>query len=78
MYLSNLSSLLFYIPELIILAGILIAILFLVFLFFIVISLGAGVFSKKEKKPEIKKYLKSVYFLLAIIAVLGCVLVLFL
>ena len=58
--------------------GILIAILSLVFLFFIVISLGAGVFSKVEKKPEIKKYLKSVYFLLAIIAVLGCVLVLFL
>ena len=58
--------------------GILIAILSLVFLFFIVISLGAGVFSKGEKKPEIKKYLKPVYFLLAIIAALGCVLVLFL
>ena len=58
--------------------GILITILSLVLLFFIVISLGAGVFSKGEKKPEIKKYLKSVYLLLAIIAVLGCVLVLFL
>ena len=58
--------------------GILIAILSLVFLFFVVISLGAGVFSKGEKKPEIKKYLKSVYLLLAIIAALGCVLVLFL
>ncbi len=58
--------------------GILIAILFLVFLFFIVISLGAGGFSKGKKKPEIKKYLKSVYFLLLIIAVLGSVLVLFL
>ena len=58
--------------------GILITILSLVFLFFIVISLGAGVFSKGEKKPEIKKYLKSVYLLLAIIAVLGCILVLFL
>ncbi len=58
--------------------GILIAILSLVFLFFVVISLGAGVFSKGEKKPEIKKYLKSVYLLLVIIAVLGCVLVLFL
>jgi len=58
--------------------GILIVILSLVFLFFIVISLGAGVFSKGEKKPEIKKYLKSVYLLLAIIAVLGCILVLFL
>ena len=50
--------------------GILITILFLVFLFFIVISLGAGAFSKKEKKPEIKKYLKSIYFLLVIIALL--------
>ena len=58
--------------------GILIAILSLVFLFFIVITLGAGVFSKGEKKPEIKRYLKSVYLLLAIIAILGCVLVLFL
>ena len=58
--------------------GILITILSLVFLFFVVISLGAGVFSKGEKKPEIKKYLKSVYLLLVIIAVLGCVLVLFL
>tara|TARA_Y100000591_G_C21388309_1_gene476920 strand:+ start:86 stop:277 length:192 start_codon:yes stop_codon:yes gene_type:complete len=58
--------------------GILITILFLVLLFFIVISLGAGVFSKSEKKPEIKKYLKSVYVLLAIIAVLGSLLVLFL
>ena len=58
--------------------GILIAILSLVFLFFVVISLGAGGFSKGEKKPEIKKYLKSVYLLLAIIAVLGCILVLFL
>ena len=58
--------------------GILITILSLVFLFFIVISLGAGAFSKKEKKPEIKKYLKSIYFLLAIIAILGSILVLFL
>jgi|TARA_B100001029_G_scaffold92553_1_gene75879 uncharacterized membrane protein len=58
--------------------GILISILLLVFLFFLVISFGAGVFSKGEKKPEIKKYLKSVYFLLAVIAVLGCILVLFL
>ena len=47
--------------------GILITILSLVFLFFIVISLGAGGFSKKEKKPEIKKYLRSIYFLLAIL-----------
>ncbi len=58
--------------------GILITILSLVFLFFIVISLGAGVFSKSEKKPEIKNYLKSVYFLLIVIALLGSILVLFL
>tara|TARA_B100001996_G_C18670927_1_gene596695 strand:- start:256 stop:447 length:192 start_codon:yes stop_codon:yes gene_type:complete len=58
--------------------GILISILLLILLFFIVISLGAGVFSKGEKKPEIKKYLKSVYLLLIFIAVLGCILVLFL
>ena len=36
--------------------GILIAILFLVFLFFIVISLGAGVFSKKEKVEALSLY----------------------
>tara|TARA_B100001250_G_scaffold410966_1_gene438520 strand:- start:528 stop:719 length:192 start_codon:yes stop_codon:yes gene_type:complete len=58
--------------------GILIAILSLVFIFFIVISFGAGVFSKEEKKPEIKRYLKSVYFLLFVIALLGSILVLFL
>tara|TARA_X000000368_G_scaffold30916_1_gene22997 strand:- start:2054 stop:2245 length:192 start_codon:yes stop_codon:yes gene_type:complete len=58
--------------------GILITILSLVFIFFIVITLGAGGFSKREKKPEIKKYLKSIYFLLVIIALLGSVLVLFL
>ena len=58
--------------------GILLTILFLVLLFFIVISFGAGVFSKSEKKPEIKKYLKSVYILLTIIAILGSLLVLFL
>ena len=58
--------------------GIFAVILILIFLFFIVISFGAGFFSKGKKSPEIKKYLKSVYFLLAIIAALGCVLVLFL
>ena len=57
--------------------GILITILSLVFLFFIVISLGAGAFSKKEKKPEIKKYLKSVNTLLALITVVGLILLLF-
>jgi len=57
--------------------GILITILLLVFLFFLVISFGAGVFSKSEKKPEIKKYLKSVNILLVLIAIVGVVLVLF-
>ena len=58
--------------------GILIAILVLVFIFFLVISFGAGAFSKKEIKTETKKYLKSVNILLAIITVVGIVLVLFL
>ena len=58
--------------------GILITILVLVFLFFIVISFGAGAFSKKQVKPETKKYLKSVNILLAIIAAVGSILVLFL
>ena len=57
--------------------GILISILLLVFLFFLVISFGAGVFSKGEKKPEIKKYLKSVNILLVFIAVVGTILVFF-
>jgi hypothetical protein len=58
--------------------GILITILVLVFVFFIVISFGAGAFSKKQVKPETKKYLKSVNILLAIIAAVGATLVLFL
>ena len=58
--------------------GILISILVLVFIFFIVISFGAGAFSKKEIKTETKKYLKSVNILLAIITVVGIVLILFL
>ena len=58
--------------------GILISILFLVLLFYIVISLGAGAFSKDKLKPETKKYLKSVNILLIIIAVVGAILVLFL
>ena len=57
--------------------GILIAILIMVLLFYFVISFGAGLFSKGEKKPEIKKYLKSVNILLVLIAVVGVVLVLF-
>ena len=58
--------------------GILITILALVLLFFIVISFGAGAFSKKEIKTETKKYLKSVNILLIIIAVVGIILALFL
>jgi len=58
--------------------GILISILVLVLLFYIVISLGAGAFSKNKVKPETKKYLKSVNKLLIVIAVVGSILVLFL
>tara|TARA_B100000965_G_scaffold282754_1_gene240646 strand:- start:425 stop:616 length:192 start_codon:yes stop_codon:yes gene_type:complete len=57
--------------------GILVAILIMVLLFYLVISFGAGSFSKKEKKPEVKKYLKSVNILLAIITVVGMILLLF-
>jgi len=57
--------------------GILIAILVMVLIFYFVISFGAGSFSKSEKKPEIKKYLKSVNILLVLIAIVGVVLVLF-
>ena len=58
--------------------GILITILVLVLLFYLVISFGAGAFSKDKVKPETKRYLKSVNILLIIIAVVGAVLVLFL
>ena len=58
--------------------GILTSILVLVLLFYIVISLGAGAFSKDKLKPETKKYLKSVNILLIIIATVGTILVLFL
>ena len=58
--------------------GILVSILVLVLLFFIVISFGAGAFSKDLIKPETKRYLKSVNILLIIIAVVGAILVLFL
>ena len=57
--------------------GILVAILIMVLIFYFVISFGAGLFSKGEKKPEIKKYIKSVNILLTIIAVVGIILVLF-
>ena len=58
--------------------GIFAVIIILVFLFFIVISLGAGSFSKREKSPEIKKYLKSVNILLIFIIIVGAILTLFL
>ena len=58
--------------------GIYITILILVFLFYLVIALGAGVFSKKERKPEVKKYLRSVNILLIFIIIVGSVLMLFL
>ena len=57
--------------------GILIVILVLVLIFFLVISFGAGAFSKNEIKPETKKYLRSVNILLIIVAVVGSILVLF-
>ena len=58
--------------------GILITILVLVLLFYLVISFGAGAFSKDKAKPETKRYLKSVNILLVIIAVVGSILVFFL
>ena len=58
--------------------SIFIVVLILVFLFYVVISFGAGVFSKKEKRPEIQKYLKSVNILLILIIAVGAILVLFL
>ena len=58
--------------------GIYITILVLVFLFYLVIALGAGVFSKREKKPEVKKYIRSVNILLIFIIVVGTFLMLFL
>ena len=58
--------------------GIYITILVLVFLFYLVIALGAGVFSKREKRPEVKKYIKSVNILLVFIIVVGTFLMLFL
>ena len=57
---------------------ILAVILLLILLFYFVISFGAGAFSKKETNLRTKKYLKSVNILLAVIAVVGALLVLFL
>ena len=58
--------------------GIYITILVLVFLFYLVIALGAGFFSKREKKPEVKKYMRSVNILLVFIIIVGTFLMLFL
>ena len=58
--------------------GIFAVIVALVFLFFLVISFGAGFFSKGEKKPEIKRYLRSVNILLIFIIFVGAILILFL
>ena len=58
--------------------GIYITILTLVFLFYLVIALGAGGFSKKEKRPEVKKYLRSVNILLIFIIIVATILMLFL
>ena len=58
--------------------GIYITILVLVFLFYLVIALGAGVFSKREKKPEVKTYIRSVNILLIFIIIVGTILMLFL
>ena len=52
-------------------------IIFLVFLFYIVISFGAGRFSKDKKNLEVKKYLKSVNILLIFIIAVGGILILF-
>ena len=53
-------------------------IIFLVLLFYLVISFGAGLFSKEKKNPEIKKYLRSVNILLIFIVVIGTILIFFL
>ena len=53
-------------------------IIFLVILFYLVISFGAGLFSKEEKNPEIKKYLRSVNILLIFTTIIGTILIFFL
>ena len=58
--------------------GIIITILVLVFVFYLVISIGAGKFSSKESRPETKKYLRSVNILLIVVASVGIILSLFL
>ena len=58
--------------------GLIGVILVLVFVFYLVISFGAGKFSKGENKPETKKYLRSVNILLVVVALVGIILGLFL
>ena len=58
--------------------GIYITILILIFLFYLVITLSAGGFSKKEREPKVKKYLRSVNILLIFIIIIGTILMLFL
>ena len=53
-------------------------IIFLVLLFYLVISFGAGLFSKEKKNPEVKRYLRSVNILLVFISVIGTLLIFFL
>ena len=53
-------------------------IIFLVILFYLVISFGAGLFSKERKNPEVKKYLRSVNILLIFIIIVGAILMFFL
>ena len=53
-------------------------IIFLVILFYLVISFGAGQFSKNKKNLGVKKYLRSVNILLIFIAVIGTILIFFL
>ena len=55
-----------------------VVIIFLVILFYLVISFGAGLFSKEKKSPEVKKYLKSVNILLIFITIVGTILIFFL
>jgi uncharacterized membrane protein YidH (DUF202 family) len=55
-----------------------VVIIFLVILFYLVISFGAGQFSKNKKNLEVKKYLRSVNILLIFIAVIGTILIFFL
>jgi len=53
-------------------------IIFLIILFYLVISFGAGLFSKEKKNPEVKKYLRSVNILLIFITIVGTILIFFL